>query len=398
MRKRLIKMCEVGLDDSFERMLELVFEHSAQDFILVRENKADACIVDFDNLQAKKNWENYRKDHPHLPIIILSLNENVPEKDFFVKKPVNLNEFLKVLNRLKRVIDENKQSQQLMMDETNDTDSRPYSRPPQKEEMVLRVRSSQKTVNNLLIKSFEKQQVTTLSNYAEHTACGFEPDINPNDEKAIEKVTYDRSRRLQGLIEKALEIAKTSGCVNRLKSTMGELLIDPANQRVLSSVKEQTLHSLMLLPAKNLHIETQLLSPNQAKEYLKNSSTPFYHDCLDEFLWKTAILTSHGRVPMGTDLHSPVILSRWANFSRLMITPHALQITALWADSPYSLIETAALLQIPQRYVFSLYSAMVALNLACVTPGISPRKKTISFSNHSDKRGLFQRLLAKISF
>ncbi len=388
MNKHLIKMCTIGLEKSFERMLELVFEHNIKGFVLAKEHEAEACIFDFDDLHAKKRWAMYRKSYPHVPVVILSLHDdNIPEKDFFVKKPIILNHFVKTLESLKQSL--SKPHHQLVQIEET---------PPIKKELVLRVRSVEKNNLQQTTKFFEKEQITTLSNYAEYTACGQEPDINPNDEQAIIKVSYDRSRRLQGLIEKALETAKTSGCVNRLKGAMGELLIDPANQRVLSSVKEQTLHSLMLLPTKNLRIETQLLSPNQAKEYIKSSSTPFYHDCLDHFLWKTAILTSHGRVPTGTDLHSPVILSRWPNFSRLMITPNALQITALWADAPYSLIETAALLQIPQRYVFSLYSAMVALNLACVTPSLSPRKKTISFSTHSDKRGLFQRLLAKISF
>lgn len=387
MSKHIIKMCAIGLETSFERMLELVFEHNIKGFVLAKENEADACIFDFDDLHAEKRWAIYRKSHPHIPVVILSLHENVPEKDFFVKKPVVLNHLVKTLENLKHSLSKPHHPRTRIEEPT-----------PIKKELILRVRSVEKNDLQQTAKSFEKEQITTLSNYAEHTACGHEPDINPNDEKAIIKVSYDRSRRLQGLIEKALETAKTSGCVNRLKGAMGELLIDPTNQRVLSSVKEQTLHSLMLLPAKNLHIETQLLSPNQAKDYIKNSSTPFYHDCLGNFLWKTAILTSHGRVPAGTDLHSPVVLSRWPNFSRLMITPHALQITALWADSPYSLIETAAILQIPQRYVFSLYSAMVALNLACVTPCIAPHKKKISLSTHSDKRGLFQRLLAKISF
>lgn len=387
MNKQIIKICTVGLETSFEHLLEFVFEHNIKGFALAKEDEAEACIFDFDDLHAKRRWDIYRKSHPHMPVLILSLHDNVPEKHFFVKKPVDLNHLTKVLEKLKHSL--SKPHQHIHVESTSS---------PIKKELILRVRSVEKNEIPQATKSLEKEQVIPLSNYAEYTACGQESDVNLNDEKAVAKISYDRSRRLQGLIEKNLEIARNSGCINRLKGAMGELLIDPANQRVLSSVKEQTLHSLMLLPAKNLQIETQLLSPNQAKEYIKNSLTPFYHDCLDQFLWKTAILTSHGRVPTGTDFHSPVILSRWPNFSRFMITPNALQITALWANMPYSLSETATLLQIPQRYIFSLYSAMVALNLACVTPSISPRKKTISFSTHSDKRGLFQRLLAKLSF
>jgi len=393
-KSHLIKVCTMGIDNSFKQTLELVFEKYIKGFTLVKEQEAEACIFDFDDFHAKKRWDTYRKSYPHTPVLILSLHErNVPEKHFFVQKPVDLNHFIQVLEKLKHSLPQPPSHIETHITET------PL---PPKKELVLRVRKVEQKINqheiHHAVESFEKQHIIASPSYIEHTACGHEPDINPHDEKALEKISYDRSRRLQGLIEKAVEIAINSGCVNRLKGTLGELLIDPAHRCVLCSVKEQTLHSLMLLPAKNLHIETQLLSPNQAKEYIKNSSTPFYHDYLDQFLWKTAILTSHGRVPIGTDVHAPVILSRWPNFTRLMITPHALQITALWADTPCSLLETADLLQIPQRYVFSLYSAMVALNLACVAPSISPRKKSFSFTVNPDKRSLFQRLLEKLSF
>lgn len=388
MNKHIIKICTVGLDSQCEKMFHLVFENIVdKNVVLTKESDADACIFDFDSLHAKERWQTYRKQHPHTPVIVLSLYDKSSESPFFVKKPVDLNFFMYTFNQLKKDL----QKQQVKIEETN-------SSQPKKEELILRIRSVEKHTLQQATDSFEKKQIATLSNYAEYTVCGQEPDIDPNDNKAILKVSYEQSRRLQGLIEKSVEIAKNSGCVNRLKFAMGELLINPANHCILSSVKEQTLNSLMLLPMKNLNIETQLLSPNQAKEYIKNAATPFYYECLDGFLWKTAILTSHGRVPMGTDLTAPVILTRWPNFSRLMLTQHALQITALWADIPCSLIETAKLLQIPQRYVFSLYSAMVALNLAGIASGIAPHKKFSPFAINSEKRGLFQRLLAKLSF
>lgn len=387
MKKNIINICAVGLETRFEKMLSWVFEHRTTHFRLSTEENADACIFDFDSLHAKERWHTYRKHYPHLPAIILSLHDNVPEKQFFIKKPADLDRFVDVLNKLEQSIEKNHRKISFKCEQISP-----------KEEMILRIRSVEKKPLNKTNHSFEKEHIKKFSNYAESSVCGFENDINPTDEQAVSKVTYERDRRLQGLIEKSLETARNSGCVNRLKGTMGEVLLDPLNQRVLCSVKEQTLNSLMLLPAKNLHIETQLLSPNQAKEYLNSSSTPFRYERLDSFLWKVAILTAHGRVPIGTDLNAPVILMRWANFTRLMITPHALQINALWADVPYSLIETATVLKIPQRYVFSLYSAMSALHLAYITSTISPHKKHTPSTVSPEKRGLFQRLLARLSF
>jgi len=387
MKKNTINICAVGLETQFEKMLSWVFEQKATHFRLSAEEDADACIFDFDSFHAKERWRTYRKQYPRLPTIILSLHDDVPEKQFFVKKPADFDRFVSVLNKLEQIIEQDHQSVRLKKEPVKP-----------REEMILRVHSVEKKPLYQTSHAFEKEKIKGFANYAESSVCGFENDINLHDEQAISKVTYERDRRLQGLIEKSLETAKNSGCVNRLKGAMGELLLDPLNQRVLCSVKEQTLDSLMLLPAKNLHIETQLLSPNQAKEYLKTSNIPFRYERLDSFLWEVAILTARGRVPAGTDLNAPVILMRWANFTRLMITPHALQINALWADMPCSLMETAAILKIPQRYVFSLYSAMSALNLAYATPNISPHKKRSLPSISTEKRGLFQRLLARLSF
>lgn len=394
MDNKIIKIYTIGLDSQLEIMIELVFEHKIKGFALsAQECHADAYLFDFDSVQAKDYWHSYRKHHPHTPAIILSLQDNVPERFFFVKKPVNLNEFVKVLDRLKHTIHKNQhiEIQNKIPPHTTHTSSK-------KEEMVLRVHSSQKTDDNNVGKSFEDRNIVTLASYAENTICGHQADIDPDDIKSMHLITYNRSTRLQGLIEKALEVAKHAECVNCLKGVMGELLIDPTNNRVLSSVKEQTLDSLMLMPSKNLQLESKLLSLHQAKEHVRSSTTPFYYDCMEHFLWKTALLTAHGRVPVGTNLQDPVVLLRWPNFSRLMLTPYALQITALWAESPYSLIETAKMLQIPQRYVFSLYSAMSALNLAWVASGVTPPKKTISLSAQPEKRNLFQRLLAKLAF
>lgn len=83
----------------------------------------------------------------------------------------------------------------------------------------------------------------------------------------------------------------------------------------------------------------------------------------DDFVWRLALLTSRGRVPMNTKLHAPVRLLGWPNFTRLAKIPQAMPIAAQWHSRPLSLLDTAKRLELPCHTVFSVYSACQALDL-----------------------------------
>jgi hypothetical protein len=113
------------------------------------------------------------------------------------------------------------------------------------------------------------------------------------------------------------------------------------------------------LPNDTQKISLRVLS-NPASA-IDHSST--YQCSVTAFIWQLALWSARGRLPEGTDINQPVHLRRWPNFTRIAVTPHALAITALWAKGPRSLIDTAQMLNIPQRYVFAFYSAAHALQL-----------------------------------
>lgn len=80
-----------------------------------------------------------------------------------------------------------------------------------------------------------------------------------------------------------------------------------------------------------------------------------------DFIWDSSIQASKGRLPQNTDITSNITLLSWPNFSRLHLFRYAVQIASVWANNSLSLFETARQLQIPQRYVFTLYTAMDSL-------------------------------------
>jgi hypothetical protein len=85
---------------------------------------------------------------------------------------------------------------------------------------------------------------------------------------------------------------------------------------------------------------------------------------LEAFLWKLACWTSMGRYPKGLDHTKPVYLKNWPNFTRLLVTPHALRIAALLVQHPRTMGDVAQKLNIKPQYVFIFISAACAIGLA----------------------------------
>jgi hypothetical protein len=93
--------------------------------------------------------------------------------------------------------------------------------------------------------------------------------------------------------------------------------------------------------------------------------SPHHPDSLpmDTLIWGVSLAASDGRLPTGTPLDRLCSLRSWPNFPRLATVPGGLAVAALWAREPYSLLETASVLDLPREHVFSFYSAVSALDL-----------------------------------
>ena len=102
-------------------------------------------------------------------------------------------------------------------------------------------------------------------------------------------------------------------------------------------------------------------------------------------------------MPAGVNVKAPVRLRYWPNFTRLLLTPHAMRISALWAEAPRSLLETARMLGIDQRFVFAFFSAAVEsgyVDLPTVKPVRDTEEHPAGKVVHAHKRrGLLGRIL-----
>ncbi len=395
-KQTAIKIATVGMDKQMLRILEMVFNGPGKgDYTLVNTlEEAQACIFDLDNLEGMKSWKDYRNSNLKLPTIILSLNYKDIAGTIFVRKPIEINDLLKNLIKI-----------------TNPTVA--ASHKSVQEESNSQIDQRQSISHNA--------ELITETNFAEQNAAklyGDYDDINLNNQEQIDKLFYDTGEYLQGYFEYAFTLSQkleTGGLL--IEGLYCPVILIAKQNRILRSneFNDNQLRTMTLLPLSNITVRHNQsrgkafkihlnekhglnivnLNESELAQYQKQYS--LIPQNLDGFLWLIALWTARGRLAKGTDLNEPVILKNWPNFTRLIETPYALKIAAFWIGNPHSLLETARILEIPQRYVFAFFNAARAIRLASTNSNFDTSSSTTaSFAKQHAKRSLFQRILTKL--
>ena len=391
-----IKIATVGMDKQMLRILEMVFNGPGKgDYMLVNKlEEAQACIFDLDNLEGMKSWKDYRNDDLKLPTIILSLNYKDIAGTIFVRKPIEINDLLKNLVKI-----------------TNPTVAAPHKLVQKESNSKI---DQRKSISN-------NAELITETSFAEQNAAqlyGNNKDINLNNKEEVDKLFYDTGEYLQGYFEYACGLSQeleTGGLL--IEGLYCPIILIAKQNRILRSdeFNDNQLRTMTLLPLSNITVRHNQNSGKTFKIHLNEkhglnivnlneSELAQYQkqynlipQDLDGFLWLIALWTARGRLPKGTDLNKPVKLRNWPNFTRLIETPYALKIAAFWIYNPHSLLETARILEIPQRYVFAFFNAARAIRLASTNSNFDTSSSTTaSFAKKHAKRGLFQRILTKL--
>lgn len=371
-----LQIAVLGTEQQTLQMLKLVFQKAGENHyqLVEKPELAQATIIDLDGINAKTLWAEYREKLPQQPTIILSLYRKDIAGTLFVQKPIELEKLLKALKKVIQWVKENKTAEEVFA--------------PQFKETPL---ASRETFHHVKL-STEWDIEAAEASY--HEFCGYNQDVDPYHPEGMEKIFYDPSKYLQNVFIKAYQLAQTvkeGGIL--IEGLSKPVLLLPLENQIFWDIgfNDQKLRTMASMPLANHHLRTYKISEKELqKQNILSQSSP---QSLDLFLWKLALWTARGRLPKNTDLYKIVQLSQWPNFTRLIVTPHALEITALWMKHPhYSLLETASVLQIRQRYVFALFSATRMLQLVSLGPYT---EQTSKLREHA-KRGLFQRLLSHL--
>lgn len=102
------RVVAIGLGERQRAAFGVAFKYRARErYTLIEENAAKAAhlgIVDIDSAPGFTAWERFRKSYPGVPAVLLSFDPVRIADGVFVKKPLNVDSFLSVLDWLSETI------------------------------------------------------------------------------------------------------------------------------------------------------------------------------------------------------------------------------------------------------------------------------------------------------
>jgi hypothetical protein len=327
--------------------------------VVVSDGDAEIDVFDADTHGVGKLIEDHRARKPYRPVIALSLREGTFAHVLYVKKPVKTDEMLAVLDKASVLLVKAKQDEKAASQLA--AKNSPAEQPS--------VESSEKANLKSFVRNTDEQQKTAkhqaamqLNEKGFNAFIGNVAGIDVNDPKQFAVASYNPKEYFQGHIESAFKLSREQGEIMQLNSGWSPVIIFPQNNEIWLDADDKQLRAFSgLIIANTLDgkISTTPLT-------FESSSVPRALDkfhSMDAFLWKVACWASKGRYPVSIDINHPIYLKHWPNFTRLLITPHALRISALLIRGPRTLANVAEVLNIKPQYVFVFISAACALGL-----------------------------------
>jgi hypothetical protein len=333
-------------------------------------------------------------------VIVLSLTDRKLANTFYVKKPIKTEEIVAVLKQLKSTIGAKSVKHSVQPAESmekpahqsgaatadNERKSPEPSRPVLKNFVLDRNEQS---------KTSKHQAAMQLNEKAFSAFIGNVSGLDVNDPKQFSKASYNPKEYYQGYVESAFKISQAKGQIRQLNSGWNPLVIFPQGSEVWLDTDESQLRAFSGLTINGTLGAKMSITPLSKEAAAQTRALERFHS-MEAFLWKVACWASKGRYPVGIDLNTPVYLKRWPNFTRLLVTPHAMRIAALLIQGPRTLANVASVLDIKPQYVFIFISAACSLGLAgqvkreadvlLELPTIAPNKN----------QGLLGRILSKL--
>jgi hypothetical protein len=329
------RLSTIGMDRRQRNALRTIFSSQCNNrFILTEEASCEICILDLDAPGGDEKLKEFRERHPNWPLIVVSANHHeLSDHDTtFIRKPIPVEELIVAVD-----------SHRIKLSSV-DADTDPIIEDPVLAPVKPAVSPHRATSH--------------MSASQERVFVGTSPDIDTADPEQVKKIYYTPEHYLQGLAQQALNQAVRYNQNIKIEGPWPDMILDIVNNKMWVSANNKQLRPYCTMPDTTLEVQlrpvkTDWTPPANATEHP-----------LQAFIWQLALWASRGRIPRGTSLSQPIYLRHWPNFTRLVVTPYAMPIAALWIKQPRSLIDTSDALNIPQRYVFAFYSAARSLQLA----------------------------------
>lgn len=362
-RRPPIRVTIIGASERVLQTFEMVFQRAGHGCCLVtNDTVADAAIVDLDGPDARALWRDYAARHPDHPILLVCAGEESPPAGIeLLRKPVKIDTLLAAMERIRARIEGGEPTKTRGVDRGVDRSVTATRVLRQGGPAVEAVPEAPTMTLKLPVPPPGLQPAPAEAAPEPRTdysaVCGAYEDIDPDETDAVRRLVLPVGGRFLGVLRGALRAAVEAGGRRLVELPQGALLVDAATARVRCPLAEATLRSLCA---------AESFEPVPAPRKLVDAEPPpaGSGEPISALLWRLALWTYRGRLPEDTDIHSRVFLRHWPNLTRLLETPDAMRIAALWSEQPMSLPHTAEALRVPQRHVFAFYAAAHTIGLA----------------------------------
>lgn len=355
--KSPLKVALHGMEDRTAKTMVMYLQGPCRGAaVVVSDSEADVDVFDADLAGVGALMDAHRAKKPHRPVIALSLRDGESAHVFYVKKPVKTDDMLGALNKavafLGKIKQNEAQNTQLTADAVKPVVEK--AGDPNLKSFVIDDDERKKTAKH--------QAAMQLNEKGFNAFIGNVAGLDVNDPSQFAVAKYNPKDYFQGHVESAFKISREQGEIMQLNSGWSPVIIFPQNNEIWLDADDKQLRAFSGLVISNTldgKISTTALTFESSS--LSRSLEKFHS--MDAFLWKVACWASKGRYPVAIDVTQPVYLKSWPNFTRLLITPHALRISALLIRGPRTLANVAEVLNIKPQYVFVFISAAYALGL-----------------------------------
>lgn len=315
-----------GMDDRSRKIMMMFLQGPCRGVATVIDNnEADVDIFDGDAPASKKLLSEHLQAKRVKPTIVLSLQDFKHEGVLPVRKPVKTDEMLSALNEAKILLADfarTKSRKQATLAtvgaEEEEEEAEPEALPLKT--YVLDQDERKKTSKHQTAMRFDEKGFQAY--------IGSLPDIDVNDPNQFSNASYDPKDYFQGYIQSAFMVCRAKGQIMQLQSGWKPIMIFPHTHEIWLDADDPQLRAFAGIKLNSNSTSKMSISPVSAQSIGLGGALDKFQS-MEAFLWKLAIWTSKGRYPQTIDYSQPVYLKSWPNFTRLLITPHALRIAAL---------------------------------------------------------------------
>lgn len=394
----VVRLSVHGMDDrSMNTFYMFLQELCGNKGVLVSDQSADASVIDMDAMHGPDLVSKQKEAYPDRPIIALSIAKPREQGLIHVQKPIQAQGMLDAFEAVKQLRIQSLGDDEVETEAQSSNDDSDIDTPVIVERPVKTSSQIHKSAHRTAMLLDERSYRMFVGGVA---------DIDPTDTEQLELAHYDTQKYLLAYVQSAMKLAVSKNRILRLHCGWKPITIFPHAREIWVDSDDKQLRAFCVVPIKSVSSidvggtckasKIRVTPVDLSQE--SGSHDPARFQSMEAFLWKLALWTSNGRVPAGIRLDQPVFLRHWPNLSRFVVIPHSLRIAALLVEQPKTLLEVADLLQIPQQYVFSFFSAAWAIGLAGQvkrqSDGLIPASPAIQTG--AKQGGILQKIIAKL--